>query len=439
MPSNRASSASLPGSISNAFLALLRPQVAAVGGVADQRLVALLQLPVEAVDHRGAVGGVLVRLGLVAADDVAPPSTTTSLTNSWVSPLGPLDQQRRERALVRQHHLADQLVAALAGAEDVSSSPRSSRAARVAAAIMPRSATTQTRPMPKRWRSRSITGSSTLTSAVLPGHISEQIGRPSASMTTPTIICCRSGRWSLEWPRAPRVSPPSPVKDSEVVSRNTTLEIAEQVAPAREQRLLDQVLDGAGCERGGVPPAPSPRQLLAEPGHGAVEVVQVELLGAGDGVVGPATSRRRGRSRETMIRCSTAVKIARSTGKPSSARRPAAPRSPPGSRSPATAGRRPAVRRSARVQPRLVLRVVEGGEQQDLLAEPGAGGEEGREPARGGELVEASEGGDDLLADAAALAAVLDDLQKARPPEVCAKNISGSVCGVEVDHENQEK
>jgi hypothetical protein len=48
----------------------------------------------------------------------------------------------------------------------------------VAARIMPRSATTQTRPMPKRPRRRSTTGTSVVTSAVLPGHISEQTGRP---------------------------------------------------------------------------------------------------------------------------------------------------------------------------------------------------------------------------------------------------------------------
>jgi hypothetical protein len=65
------------------------------------------------------------------------------------------------------------------------------------------------------------------------------------------------------------------------------------------------------------------------------------------------------------------------------------------------------------LQPRLVLGVAEGGEQQDLLAEPGAGGEESGEATRGGELVEAAKGGDDLLADGAAFTAVFDDLQVA--------------------------
>ena len=50
----------------------------------------------------------------------------------------------------------------------------------VAAEIMPRSATTQTRPMEKRFRKRSTTGKSDVTSAVFPGHISVQIGQPVA-------------------------------------------------------------------------------------------------------------------------------------------------------------------------------------------------------------------------------------------------------------------
>ena len=45
---------------------------------------------------------------------------------------------------------------------------RSSSPAMVAAEIMPRSATTQTRPMEKRFRKRSTTGKSDVTSAVFP-------------------------------------------------------------------------------------------------------------------------------------------------------------------------------------------------------------------------------------------------------------------------------
>src|SRR4051812_40250163 len=47
-------------------LFLGRAQIAAIGGVANERLVAALELLIERLDDRGAVGGVLLRLGLVA-------------------------------------------------------------------------------------------------------------------------------------------------------------------------------------------------------------------------------------------------------------------------------------------------------------------------------------------------------------------------------------
>jgi hypothetical protein len=66
--------------------------------------------------------------------------------------------------------------------------------AKVSALIMPRSATMQTRLIKKRRVSRSTIGTKLVTSAVLPGHISEQTGRPSPSSTTARIIWRRSGR-----------------------------------------------------------------------------------------------------------------------------------------------------------------------------------------------------------------------------------------------------
>src|SRR5215208_6807161 len=173
-------------------------QVAAVGGVADQRLVAPLQLLVEGGDDGLAVGGILGRLGFVAADDIAPPLGLDLLDEELgLRAAGTRDAQGRERPVIGSTTVRTRL-SVRSRAPRTYSSPRSSRAAMVGAEIMPRSATTQTRPMPKRLRRRSMTGTSTLTSAVLPGHSSEQTGRPAASITTPTIICIRSGRWSLE-------------------------------------------------------------------------------------------------------------------------------------------------------------------------------------------------------------------------------------------------
>ena len=165
------------------------------------------------------------------------------------------------------------------------SSPRCSRAAMVAALIMPRSATTQTRPMAKRCAQRSITGSSTVTSAVLPGHISVQIGRPSPSITTPTIICIRSGRWSLEWPRSPERLPAGAleakrrgVHEHDESSLNRSRRRANSRSSIRS--LTQRGANGAASA------CPASGNSSPEPGHGAVEVVQRQAVDAGDRVVG---------------------------------------------------------------------------------------------------------------------------------------------------------
>jgi hypothetical protein len=64
--------------------------------------------------------------------------------------------------------------------------PCASSPAMVAALIMPRSATTQARLMPNRVLRRSTTGSSVVTSAVLPGQRNEAIGRSWPSGTMPS-------------------------------------------------------------------------------------------------------------------------------------------------------------------------------------------------------------------------------------------------------------
>ena len=58
-------------------------------------------------------------------------------------------------------------------------------------------------------------------------------------------------------------------------------ELAEEVAPALEQRLFDQILHAARCQI-----AVCGRcDLLTQPGHRPVEVVQRQAICAGDGVV----------------------------------------------------------------------------------------------------------------------------------------------------------
>src|SRR4051812_34113599 len=91
-----------------------------VSGVADQRLVAPLQLLIEGLDNGAAVGGVLLGFGLVAAHDVAPALGLDLLDEELgLRAPGPLDTERREGLLVREHHGANQAVGALAGTQHV--------------------------------------------------------------------------------------------------------------------------------------------------------------------------------------------------------------------------------------------------------------------------------------------------------------------------------
>src|SRR6516164_4687449 len=155
---------------------------------------------------------------------------------------------------------------------------RASSSASVAALIMPRSATTPMRAIRKRTLSRSMTGKRVVTSVVLPGHSSEQIGRPRPSMTTASTTCFKSGRWSFEWPYWPRLWPPAPSKESEVVSRNTRLSSLNRLLRKANSRSSTRSLVVRG---------PRPRPLwsascVAEPAHGAVELMQFEIADPSD-------------------------------------------------------------------------------------------------------------------------------------------------------------
>src|SRR3954469_2536314 len=95
-------------------------QVAPIGGVADQRLVAPLQLLIQGLDNGPAVGGVLLGFGLVAADNVAPALDLNLLDEELgLLTTGAWDAQGRERLLVREHHGAHPAVRALARAQHV--------------------------------------------------------------------------------------------------------------------------------------------------------------------------------------------------------------------------------------------------------------------------------------------------------------------------------
>ena len=79
------------------------------------------------------------------------------------------------------------------------------------------------------------------------------------------------------------------------------VERAEQIAPAREQLLLDDVLQAARREQRGAVLLIF-AQLFAQPSHRAVKVMQVETLDAIDGVIlAPAIRRPIGTAGEQAM------------------------------------------------------------------------------------------------------------------------------------------
>ena len=86
---------------------------------------------------------------------------------------------------------------------------------------------------------------SVVTSAVLPGHVSEHTGRPSPSITTARIICRGPAGDPCCSQCCPSVCPPAPSKYRLVVSIEHQVEAGEQIAAVIEQSLLDHILQAA--------------------------------------------------------------------------------------------------------------------------------------------------------------------------------------------------
>src|SRR6202022_2019845 len=186
-------------------------------------------------------------------------------------------------------------------------------------------------------------------------------------------------------------------------------EVGEQVAAAVEQPLLDQVLEAARRQR----PIRLLLEFLAEPGHGAVEVMQIEPLGAGDIVIldprgavavgsrneQPMQGGDEDGALDRKLECALLQQADQDVGDaeplPDSAKQQ-------GSADPLGGDRQ-----------RALGIFVERIDQQHLIGELGARGNERSERAGGGQLVGAAEIGDHPLAPGAPAPPVLDNLHVA--------------------------
>src|SRR5271166_756201 len=184
-------------------------------------------------------------------------------------------------------------------------------------------------------------------------------------------------------------------------------EVGEQVTPAFEQRFLDQILGPSGCPCG----AALVGQRLTQPGHGAIELVQRERVGALDmigvqpRVAGTVRARYDQPVQDTGEHRAFEREAEAAVGGEMFDHRGATGLLP----QPAEDHRRA----DARGGGGLECSGLQAGDQQRGLGQPRTGASQGIELAGGFEVLDAPEGGDDALARGGAVAGVLHDLQVA--------------------------
>ena len=256
---------------------------AAVALVADEALVALLQLPLQRGDDGRAVGGVLFHLVEVAADDVAPPGERHGL--GLVVDLASRLQQDEgnERRGIAEHEVADQLVGPLAHAQNIEELARLELGDRLGAdhaavgddadAV---DAEAALQAIDRRDEARHVGGvSGPHLRAHRPAVAVEQDGQDHLVEVRPVIFG--------------EAAPPERLaaRALEIEAGGVhehDVERGQEVAPGGEQLLLQDVLHAARRKRRrGV--LLVLRKLLAEPRHRAIKVMQFDPVDAVDAVI----------------------------------------------------------------------------------------------------------------------------------------------------------
>ena len=112
------------GAIDDEMVVVWRREKAPIALVADKGFIAFLQLTLERGQDRGSGGGVLLHLFAIATDDVTPPGQHDRLgfVVDLLAPLG--DSEWDEGSGIGEHEVSHQFVAALAHAENIAKPAR---------------------------------------------------------------------------------------------------------------------------------------------------------------------------------------------------------------------------------------------------------------------------------------------------------------------------
>ena len=250
-----------------------RCEKAAIAGIADERLVAFLELPFERSQDCGAIGGVLLGLVVIAADDVAASSQRNrfGLVIDTLAALG--DGQRHERCWIVEHKLAHQFVRTLAHTENVEEPACfkfSDRLSADHAAIRDNADATDGEPLAQPVDHRNETA-----------HVGGVAGPHLRADRTPVAVE-QDGKDHLVQIRPMILGEAVPAERLpagafEVQAGRVhehEIKLGEQVAPLGAQLLFHHILETA--RRQGAAVLFGGRQFLAQPRHRPIEVMQVE-------------------------------------------------------------------------------------------------------------------------------------------------------------------
>ncbi len=259
-------------------------EVTPIGAVADERLVAAAQALAQAAQHSRAHLGITLGFGEVAADHVAAVSDPHVLgLQLGVAALAAWDDERHARLGIVEHDLVHLLGIMLAHTQDVFElALLEARDGRIAdhAAV---------------GHDADPADGEALTQAVdhrkERGDVGGGVARPHLRAHRPAVLIHDDADHHLVEVRpvvlgmtalAERVAAAALEVQRRGVHEHHG-QLAEQVAAARKQPLLDLVLDAARRQRArrllGL------RQLFAQPAHGAIEMMELQLIDAVDAVI----------------------------------------------------------------------------------------------------------------------------------------------------------